>query len=377
MKFALLVFTILVISSGMASGRKTESQWSVEDRWIQYVANPKPAQVEHPSERKNDLTIGAWQLYRSIFMADGGRIVDRENGAISHSEGQGYGMLIAATLGDREAFDRLWDWTERELLVRDDSLAAWKWDPSADPHVSDMNNATDGDLLIAWALLRAYKKWNVRDYLREAEAIVDDIVSKATIVTPYGSVLLPGTKGFSGKDRPDGPVVNLSYWVFPAIEELAAQMPVLAKSNLGESGMRLLRDVIVSGKTLPSEWTALGGDDPVSADGFEPVFGYNALRIPLYVAWSQKPDPQLLEALATAWSGGGEAGLDIIDVKTRTAVEPIRGRGYGAIHELTLCSLGHHTNLTSTETFEPSTYYSSTLQLLTLIAFSERYSQCP
>ncbi|MEG9529489.1 MAG: glycosyl hydrolase family 8, partial [Hyphomicrobiales bacterium] len=43
----------------------------------------------------------AWRAYRSRFITDQGRVVDTANGQISHSEGQGYGMLLAVAAGDR------------------------------------------------------------------------------------------------------------------------------------------------------------------------------------------------------------------------------------------------------------------------------------
>ena len=50
------------------------------------------------------------------------------------------------------AFETIFTFTRVELLIRDDGLAAWRWDPAATPRVTDINNATDGDILIAYAL---------------------------------------------------------------------------------------------------------------------------------------------------------------------------------------------------------------------------------
>jgi len=67
-------------------------------------------------------------------------------------------MILAVASDDRTTFDLLWRWTQAQLL-RDDGLFSWKWDPNSTPHVSDPNNATDGDLLIAWALAEAAEFW--------------------------------------------------------------------------------------------------------------------------------------------------------------------------------------------------------------------------
>ena len=45
-----------------------------------------------------------WQIYASTFVTADGRIVDNANGNVSHSEGQGYGLLLAALADDFERF---------------------------------------------------------------------------------------------------------------------------------------------------------------------------------------------------------------------------------------------------------------------------------
>ncbi|MEF2554077.1 glycosyl hydrolase family 8 [Aurantimonas sp. A2-1-M11] len=322
-----------------------------------------------------DYVVGSWQLYRSIYMSADGRIIDRENGSISHSEGQGYGMLIAVAAGDRQSFDTLWNWTERELLVRDDSLAAWKWDPAANPHVPDMNNATDGDLLIAWALLRAWKVWGVKDHLREARDIVEDVVRLTIADSRYGKVLLPGVEGFTSENSGDGPVVNMSYWVFPAIAELEQSMPELKALDLRSSGMKLLHAIKATPEGIPSDWTGLAGEAPRPAEAFPPTFGYNAVRIPLYIAWETSDEPALLRSLQRPWTTS-ESGLAVLDVTADTPVEPMVSPGYDAINDVVSCSLGDAEPVDRAKAFEPSTYYSSTLHILSLMALSERYAKC-
>ncbi len=106
----------------------------------------------------------AWQAYKQRFITSTGRVIDTANGQISHSEGQGYGMLLAVAANDRGTFDRLWNWTRANLMVRDDQLIAWRWTPGQRPPITDMNNATDGDILIAWALAEAAELWGDVSY---------------------------------------------------------------------------------------------------------------------------------------------------------------------------------------------------------------------
>ena len=68
----------------------------------------------------------AWTAYKAKFLDASGRIIDDGNGGISHSEGQGYGLLLAYLANSPADFEQIWYFTRTELLLRDDGLAAWK-----------------------------------------------------------------------------------------------------------------------------------------------------------------------------------------------------------------------------------------------------------
>jgi hypothetical protein len=51
--------------------------------------------------------LDAWRSYKRRFLSDQGRVIDTANGGISHSEGQGYGMLLAVAASDHETFDAI------------------------------------------------------------------------------------------------------------------------------------------------------------------------------------------------------------------------------------------------------------------------------
>jgi endoglucanase len=67
-----------------------------------------------------------WAAYKQRFISAEGRLIDDSAGNVSHSEGQGYAMLLAAFAGDRATFDKLWAWTSSNLEIRGDGLAAWR-----------------------------------------------------------------------------------------------------------------------------------------------------------------------------------------------------------------------------------------------------------
>ena len=103
-----------------------------------------------------------------------------------------------------------------------------------------MNNASDGDILVAWALTEAAEQWKDLSYRIAARRIAVEVGRKVVInKTKYGPLLLPAVSGFASEDRTDGPVVNLSYWVFPAFSRLPLVAPggvlvAAAPARLGE-----------------------------------------------------------------------------------------------------------------------------------------------
>lgn len=321
-----------------------------------------------------DFVAGAWLFYRSRFVTADGRIVDDSNGNVSHSEGQGFGMLLSVAADDRTSFARIWAWTRSNLMVRDDALAAWRWNPDGDPQVADTNNATDGDLLIAWALLRAYKKWGDLEYFQAARAIALAIGSTAVEVQDGQTLLLPGAQGFGSGDREDGPIVNLSYWVFPAIDELAVFAPEFPANELIETGLSLLRQARFGDHRLPADWISLEGDSPVPAADFPATFGYDAIRIPLYLAWYPAAGTLPLQPFVSLW--GATDAPDVVDLASGNPAGRMDDRGYRAIIELTRCATGQVLLTDPVQNVDLTTYYPSTLGLLSLLAMVERYPRC-
>ncbi|HEV7260349.1 MAG TPA: glycosyl hydrolase family 8 [Bosea sp. (in: a-proteobacteria)] len=313
---------------------------------------------------------GAWELYRQKFVTPEGRVIDDVNGGISHSESQGYGLLLACLAGDRASFARILGFTRTELLIRDDGLAAWRWDPKASPRVTDINNASDGDLLIAEALACAGSRWNMPAYTTAARQIARALAKVALLKRGGETWLMPAAAGFTEKDRPDGPVVNPSYWVFEALPAMAQLTGDQSWMHVQATGLRLL-DTLAKAKMPAPEWLSVKGI-PQPADGFPAQFGYNAIRIPLYLMRAGLADKARMEPFRQAWAGGPA----VIDVKTGKPVEPLPDPGYRMLAAAMACVLDKTAIPADLKTFQPTGYYPSTLHLLSLSMLRERYPQC-
>lgn len=238
-----------------------------------------------------------WHAFRDRFLAPEGRILDTGNGGISHSEGQGWTLLFAAAANDLAAFRLVHGWTRRALARPSDSLFAWRFRPGGAPPVDDPNNATDGDLYIAWALARAGWRWHDPALLAAAAAIGRDVLRLLTREVAGRLVLLPGAAGFENADRI---VVNPSYLVLPAYAALDRVVPDPRWRRLASDGLALLRHGRFGRWGLPPDWLAIrradGGLAP--AAGWPPRFSFDAVRIPLLLAWGgHRQEPAVAAAL--------------------------------------------------------------------------------
>lgn len=361
MRRLLVLVLALVLGAGAA--------WAAEPRSPESRPPGLVGALQHPEP---------WRAYKARFVTEAGRVVDTANGGVSHSEGQGYGMLLAVAAGDRAGFERIWGWTRANLMVRDDALAAWRWEPNARPAVADMNNASDGDILIAWALAEAAEAWGDVAHRVAARRIAVEVGRKLVLGrSPFGPLLLPGLAGFSAEEREDGPVVNPSYWVFPALPRLALVAPEFDWAGLSRSGLDLLRAARFGSAQLPTEWVSAKGPQPRPADKVPAVFGYNAVRIPLYLAWAGVGEREHYAPFLALWAARERGGLPVVEVETGRRTEWMGEPGYASVAALTACAgAGAALPRDFAAGRAQENYYPATLHLLSLVAARMRHGSC-
>jgi hypothetical protein len=308
-----------------------------------------------------------WRFFKSHFLSEDGRIIDNRNGGVSHSEGQGWGLLFAAAAQDQASFDLILNWTGRVLRRPHDALHAWRYVPNSDPSVPDLNNAADGDIFIAAALIRAGRVWGRPDHLLTAVAIGRDILR--LLVRRVGSftVLLPGVEGFESKDAI---VVNPSYYAFPMITELAGIVPSQQWGRLQRDGQTLIERGRFGRWMLPPDWLRISKvDSSLSpAPGWLPRFSYDALRIPLWWVWQRLPTGPAIEAVRRFWSSFLPNGVPAwANLETDEVAPYPASTGTGGIMRLMGLETGNF-DVPSSGGPTAISYYDIALILLSLIA---------
>lgn len=314
-----------------------------------------------------------WTKYRDRFVTEEGRVLDTGNNKVSHTEGQGWAMLFAEAAGDQTAFGKVWDWTRNTLQRHDNALFSWRWDPAGGKApISDRNDATDGDILIAWALLRAGDHWNLPEYTHAARQIVADIKRHLLVRASGRLMLLPGESGFKNEDGVT--TINPSYYIFPAFKDFARVLPSPEWQRLRRDGLDLLADSRFGRWGLNPDWIDLHGiAEPALSAKFPARFGFEAIRIPLYLIWGREASSDRLASCLDFWNGFGDKPIPAwTDLNDNTLAPYAGSTGFQAIIRLAR-GFGQSSPAALPPIADADDYYAASLTLLAAVAQREAF----
>ncbi|MDO4936540.1 MAG: cellulose synthase complex periplasmic endoglucanase BcsZ [Sutterellaceae bacterium] len=231
-----------------------------------------------------------WESFKSSNVDASFRVIDHsDNRSVTTSEGQSYAMFFALVADDRASFDRLLEWTEKNLSQGDITkhLPSWLWGKNGGNWTTiDTNNATDSDLWIAYNLLEAGRLWNEPRYTEKARAMMELLKRDVREVPNLGKVLLPGEKGFDH----DGVVtLNPSYYPVFILRRLSAEDPYW--KDVTEGTLRALVRSAPAG--FSPDWVKFdAAGKMVSPQGEDYLLGsYNAIRVYMWTGMLSPKDP--------------------------------------------------------------------------------------
>jgi len=268
---------------------------------------PAETVVMNPNAN-SDLLQQSWQAYRQRFIQGDGRVIDREAGDRSTSEGQAYAMLRAVLMDDRDTFDRVLTWGENNLQRkkpdgrRNDYLWLWKWgkDDKGNWGAIDSNFASDGDLDATTALILASHRWNRPEYLELARSKLQDLWTLATLESGAQRYFLPGARDVF-QPQPDRVYLNPSYLAPYAFRLFAQADPSHNWMALVDSSYRVLdQSAKLSQVGLPSDWVLLETDSgnlrSSQNEQLKSIYGFDAYRVwwrvSLDAVWFKEPRAQ-------------------------------------------------------------------------------------
>jgi len=243
---------------------------------------PSPAEADQ-------LAVQSATAFLDGYVDPDGRVVRRDQGGDTVGEGQAYGMLVAAALGDGARFDQIWGWTKANLQ-RPDGLLAFHWVNGA---VRDHQAASDADLDAARALLVAGCRFNRADLRAAAGRIGRAVLAHET----RARVLTAGPWAAGGGRT----VFNPSYLDPRTLIGLGHLTGDHRYSAVARRGRQVIRAV---SRPLPPDWATVAGRSAraaTSARGFRGsgLFSWDAPRTLIRLA--ADPDPASRKIAARAW----------------------------------------------------------------------------
>lgn len=331
--------------------------------------------------RTADLSLTAapvWDAWKTAYLRPEGRVVDGLQRSASHSEGQGYGAVLATEFGDQEALNRMVDWAEDNLSVRGDGLLAWRYLPGETNPVPDLNNASDGDLFYAWGLVRAAQRFNDRRYLARAQTTAQALAARCLVPGRSDAsqlLMLPGAQGFVHADRV---VFNPSYLMPRAMREVASATGVVELAQAAQHAEAILFRLAETGPV--PDWIQ---DTPAGmrpAEGFSTSAGYEAMRVPLYLVWSGLQRHPAVTQMMRVYDRSVMPGVPVptrIDPASGTVLEASNDPGYRALAALIRCTGAASQAGSDMPPFDASQpYYPATLQMFAMIAANHVSPEC-
>lgn len=211
-----------------------------------------------------------------------GRVVRRDQGGDTVSEGQGYALLLAYADGRRSRFSTIWSWTAHHLQ-RSDGLFGYDWSAG---RLSSSTPAADADTQIAWALDLAGAHWHVSAYSSAARRIATAIATAEIGYDGQGHPTLAAGPWAIQSGRPV--TVEPGYWTYPADDALASLTGDNRWKALADADLAHLITVTGDGASLPPDWAAVGSGvtaiSPPSNPGSTPVSGQDGLRAMVWAA---------------------------------------------------------------------------------------------
>ncbi len=214
------------------------------------------------------------------YEASSGRVVRKDQGGDTVSEGQSYALLLAVAIGEREQFAAAWRW-ERTNLQLPDGLFAYHWSGGK---VVNAEPATDADLDTAWALVLAGQRFHNSQYLAQGLRVASAVVSDETTVVAGALQLVAGPWG-----RSNPAVADPSYFSVEAMDALGTASGDPRWSQLAADSTALVASLTGSGRTLPANWVDLEPTGSARATGdpgttTSPAYGLDAQRVPVWFA---------------------------------------------------------------------------------------------
>ncbi|WP_027285078.1 glycosyl hydrolase family 8 [Rubritepida flocculans] len=265
-----------------------------------------------------------WEWVRRRFLDPQGRMRVTGRPSVTDSFLQAVGLLAAHRAEDRAGFARILSWSRQALARPEDRLWVWRHEEGAHRALLDLNNASQADLLAAWALCEAGRDWREAGYRRLGQEMAREVLHRCLLPPPGPMLLLPAAGGFANATRA---VVAAGGIPFAALAGLERELPDPRWAALREDALSLLRRARFGPWRLPADWLEL---DRASgrlgwAKGWPPRFTAEGAMAVLHLCWAGLGREPPVAAVLAFWRSAGPTPVPAWADLLTGAVAPHRG----------------------------------------------------
>jgi endoglucanase len=240
-------------------------------------------------------TAAAAHHFLSRYVTEDGRVLRHDQGRDVVSEGQAYGMLIAAFAHRPAVLRTIWSWT-RGHLGRADGLLAYH--ATAGGRIVGEESATDADVLAAYVLL-SYAGRHDAELYADGRQLAAAILNHEAMPLPDGVPLLVAGR-WATTTLP--PTVNPSYLMPCVLRRIGRITGDDRWLQSASASATLLWRLTQQGRSLPPDWAHLVDGEllpvPGPPDSAGIRYGLDAARLPLWLAAGSS---ELERRLAASW----------------------------------------------------------------------------
>lgn len=228
-----------------------------------------------------------WKKNR-LVNCNGNLMPSADSTSISKVEAQGFAMVAVAYMGDKDVFDKLYNFYKTKTGGNSCGLSGWQTNCSG---VQDSGAATDGDVDVASGLVVAHWQWPDAGYDAKAKTLITNL--RKVILECSGKwTLYPGCSAggpWGGCNETD-----ISYYTPAFFRYFAKISGDTAWAKMADDTQKI-RDAAANSNTgLVPDWQSVSGT--AGAGSRAGNYGFDAIRAPY---------KQCLDYL---WHGTAEAG---------------------------------------------------------------------
>lgn len=244
-----------------------------------------------------------WRAYTDRFIQGDGRVIEFSAKGRTTSEAQAYALFFSLVSNERGRFERILDWTERNLVQGrpGEHLPAWLWgrNDSGQWRVLDQNSASDADLWMAYTLLEAGRLWEEPNFAVQGRRLLTQIKDQEVVALPdIGPMLLPAPEGFRLDENTWR--FNPSYAPVHILRALTVYDPDGPWQRMADNMLAMIN--AVSPRGLVPDWVAYEVETGFLADPVEGAIGsFDAIRVYLWAGMLHQEDPLADPLLASIY----------------------------------------------------------------------------